>query len=100
MSLGQIVKQMRCGDIYARDDPERKGALDAIGFDWKAKEGEDEAVEKTPKKPEKHPLEDCLTSFGMAMAEMNQLINLIDMARVGHHMTLERVAKVKVSIAD
>ena len=42
LQLGQIVKQMRCGDIYARDDLDRKAALDAVGFDWKAKEGEDD----------------------------------------------------------
>jgi hypothetical protein len=35
MRLGVICDQMRCGDIDARANPERKAALDAIGFPWR-----------------------------------------------------------------
>lgn len=34
MRLGSICRQMRCGDIDAREDPERKNVLDDIDFDW------------------------------------------------------------------
>jgi hypothetical protein len=43
-----------------------------------------------------HPLEPTLRSFGMALSELNQLINLIDLVRGGEFMSLERVAKAKV----
>jgi hypothetical protein len=35
MRLGVICDQMRCGDIDARANPDRKAALDAIGFPWR-----------------------------------------------------------------
>ncbi|CAM9193682.1 unnamed protein product [Chrysoparadoxa australica] len=34
MRLGMICEQMRCGDIFAKDDEERRSRLDALGFDW------------------------------------------------------------------
>ncbi|CAM9410068.1 unnamed protein product [Phaeothamnion confervicola] len=34
LSLGPVCQQLRCGDIYGREDEERRAALDALGFDW------------------------------------------------------------------
>ncbi len=34
MKLGTICQAMRCGDIDAYEDPERKSRLDEIGFNW------------------------------------------------------------------
>lgn len=34
MRLGRYVRDVRCGEIAARDLPERKDALDRLGFDW------------------------------------------------------------------
>ncbi len=38
MKLGTICQAMRCGDIDAYEDPERKSRLDEIGFNWGTQE--------------------------------------------------------------
>jgi hypothetical protein len=34
MTLGEAVASIRCGDIDGLEDPPRRAALDALGFDW------------------------------------------------------------------
>lgn len=41
--------------------------------------------------PSEHPLQKAINSFDMALGELNQLIHLIDLARAGEFMILERV---------
>lgn len=41
--------------------------------------------------PAEHPLQKAVTSFDMALGELNQLVHLIDLARAGEFMALERV---------
>lgn len=38
-----------------------------------------------------HPLQSAITSFDMALGELNQLVHLVDLARAGEFMALERV---------
>lgn len=38
-----------------------------------------------------HPLQKAITSFDMALGELNQLVHLVDLARAGEFMALERV---------
>ncbi|CAN0440234.1 unnamed protein product [Ectocarpus sp. 12 AP-2014] len=38
-----------------------------------------------------HPLQSAVTSFDMALGELNQLVHLVDLARAGEFMALERV---------
>lgn len=48
------------------------------------------ATMKTASPPE-HPLQKAITSFDMALGELNQLVHLVDLARAGEFMVLERV---------
>lgn len=41
--------------------------------------------------PPEHPLQKAITSFDMALGELNQLVHLVDLARAGEFMVLERV---------
>lgn len=41
--------------------------------------------------PAEHPLQKVVTSLDMALGELNQLVHLIDLARAGEFMALERV---------
>lgn len=41
--------------------------------------------------PAEHPLQRAVTSFDMALGELNQLVHLVDLARAGEFMVLERV---------
>lgn len=47
--------------------------------------------DKTSPSPPEHPLQKAITSFDMALGELNQLVHLIDLARAGEFMALERV---------
>lgn len=49
------------------------------------------AADKQSSSPAEHPLQKAVTSFDMALGELNQLIHLIDLARAGEFMALERV---------
>lgn len=50
-----------------------------------------DAERKHVKYPAEHPLQTAITSFDMALGELNQLIHLVDLARAGEFMVLERV---------
>ncbi|CAM9338799.1 unnamed protein product [Pylaiella littoralis] len=41
--------------------------------------------------PPEHPLQKAITSFDMALGELNQLVHLVDLARAGEFVVLERV---------
>eukprot|EP00903_Cladosiphon_okamuranus_P017447 g16071.t1 len=41
--------------------------------------------------PPEHPLQKAITSFDMALGELNQLVHLVDLARAGEFMVLKRV---------
>lgn len=41
--------------------------------------------------PPEHPLQKAITSFDMALGELNQLVHLVDLARTGEFMVLKRV---------
>lgn len=49
------------------------------------------AADKTAPSPAEHPLQKAVTSFDMALGELNQLVHLVDLARAGEFMALERV---------
>lgn len=48
------------------------------------------ATKETASPPE-HPLQKAITSFDMALGELNQLVHLVDLARAGEFMVLKRV---------
>lgn len=41
--------------------------------------------------PAEHPLQQTINFFDMALGELNQLVHLLDLARAGEFMALERV---------
>lgn len=45
----------------------------------------------TAASPPEHPLQKAITSFDMALGELNQLVHLVDLARAGEFMALKRV---------
>lgn len=53
--------------------------------------GNETAAGKPAPSPAEHPLQKAVTSFDMALGELNQLVHLVDLARAGEFMALERV---------
>lgn len=49
------------------------------------------ATKEAASTPPEHPLQKAITSFDMALGELNQLVHLVDLARAGEFMVLERV---------
>lgn len=58
--------------------------------DGSGESGESGATKEAASPPE-HPLQKAITSFDMALGELNQLVHLVDLARAGEFMVLERV---------
>eukprot|EP00752_Nemacystus_decipiens_P013488 g11947.t1 len=54
-------------------------------------EGDGSGATKEAASPPEHPLQKAITSFDMALGELNQLVHLVDLARAGEFMVLKRV---------
>lgn len=93
------------GEVNAKD--RKKGAAggdDDAGEEHRTREngeveskseknptGNETAAGKPAPSPAEHPLQKAVTSFDMALGELNQLVHLVDLARAGEFMALERV---------
>ncbi|CAM9235547.1 unnamed protein product, partial [Choristocarpus tenellus] len=64
---------------------------DCVGTGPVYEKGSKDSDTEISSKPKEHPLQKAVTAFDMAIAELNQLIHLVDLARQGDFMTLERV---------
>lgn len=84
------VRSLRLGEIDSdkdeSDDEKETGA--AAG----SKKGETSKDSDEIEKEEEHALTPCLKFLGMAQAELNQLINVIDLVKAGEFMALERIS--------
>ncbi|CAM9166984.1 unnamed protein product [Scytosiphon promiscuus] len=60
------------------------------GLEKEEEEKSGATTRKSPS-PAEHPLQKAVTSFDMALGELNQLVHLVDLARAGEFMVLERV---------
>jgi hypothetical protein len=93
LNIGSAVKDTddaaEADEALAAKSSEKEAAAAATSTDTAAASDDAQAL---------HPLEPTLRSFGMALSELNQLINLIDLVRGGEFMSLERVAKAKVPL--
>lgn len=54
-------------------------------------DGAGSGATKEAASPPEHPLQKAITSFDMALGELNQLVHLVDLARAGEFMVLKRV---------
>ncbi|CAM9277902.1 unnamed protein product [Phaeothamnion confervicola] len=98
------VRALVAADVPAADSSNDKGegttaaaAKDGAADVSEAEEGGEEEEESSEAaasfEPGKHPLQPVLASLGGAMAEINQLINLIDLGKTGEFVRIERVAE-------
>lgn len=78
-------EQDRCG---------KNGFLNSQGCTKKKPAGratKDQSNKAPLQQPAEHVLQKAITSFDMALGELNQLAHLIDLARAGEFMVLDRV---------
>lgn len=74
-------------DMQQPRDVDASAAEQKVGVE---EDGESGATTQASSPPE-HPLQKAITSFDMALGELNQLVHLVDLARAGEFMVLERV---------
>lgn len=80
-SSGKGDNQSRDASGHARDEKAELGGDGAAGS----------GATKEAASPPEHPLQKAITSFDMALGELNQLVHLVDLARAREFMVLKRV---------
>lgn len=58
------------------------------------------STSKPPPSPPEHPLQKAINSLDMALGELNQLVHLIELARTGEYVSLDRVTPTEDGARD